>query len=193
MKKIGIDMDEVLAETFKSLLEKEKWVISWIKLKYENIYDSYLPNIPGIEKNEAWRVFENNYFTDFDVLKILPVKYAKNILEILKKIWVEVHIITARSHEFEEYSKKWLEKHFWWLYENMHFAAHYTDKHKEKSEICHELWISHFIEDNHKYCTELSIAGVETFLLNKPWNIHLPDENHKITRLMIGKNYETIY
>lgn len=41
---------------------------------------------------------------------------------------------------------------------------------KSKSEICGELGISIFIEDNSSYALDCAKKGIKVLLLDKPWN-----------------------
>ncbi len=85
--------------------------------------------------------------------------------------------------KLKKYTEKWLEKHFANLVDEIVYTDHFTDKHRNKWEVCRELWISHMIEDNMDYAIDLAENGIKTFLLEKPWNSHREEDHENLIKI----------
>jgi len=187
---IWVDLDEVLAETVEEVLKFHNYILWWKKILLNDISDYYIWNIPWIEmsREQAISIFKD-YFEKWDLCKIKPVSWAKDQLDFLKSKWFETTVITARRIELKEHTIKWLDEHYRGVFQDVYFAEHFTDNHKEKSEICQENDIQYMIEDNFDYALDTANAGIKTFLIEKPWNRHIIHKHKNIVRV---KNWKDI-
>ncbi len=181
---IGVDLDEVLAETVVEVLKFHDHKIWWKNILLEDINDYCVWNIPWVHITQEEAIsFFKDFFVKWDINQIKPVLWAKEQLDFLKSKWFETTVITARRIELKEYTLKWLDRHYEWLFQNVYFAEHFTDNHKDKSEICIENGIQYMIEDNFEYALDTANAGIKTFLIERPWNRHIIHEHKNIERV----------
>jgi len=182
-KIIWIDLDEVLAETVDKVLEKNNNIIWDLYFEKEHLTNYYIYNIPwiNIDKNKAIDYFRWVLYYDHN-LEIKPVLWAlEKLLEFKNKGYV-LKVITARADDLENYTNLWLEKYFPGIFSEVYFANHFTDNHKEKSEICKDLNLSMMIEDNYDYALDLANNWIKTYLIERPWNKELDIKHENIIR-----------
>jgi uncharacterized HAD superfamily protein len=183
--KIWIDMDEVLSESVDYIFEQIGFEVNWFKLdknKIQNYTDVF--KWSWIDFNEAVRIYTETMKKDIWNFHIKPVTWSIEKVSEFKEKWHELFVITARNSKFfSQYTLEWTKKHFQDVFNEIFFADHFTDKHKEKSEICKEQWIELMIEDNLDYAIELANNWIITFLLDKPWNIYRKQHYKNIIRV----------
>ena len=183
---IWVDLDEVLAETVDYCLECNNYKIWDFEIKKEKIVNYYIHEIEwlNIDLKQAIDWFQIPLDNDILRLEIKPVKWAVEKILELKNAWNKIIVVTARSEErFKEYTEKWLDKYFWWLIDNIVFTDHFTDKHRDKWDVCRDLWIEFMIEDNMDYALDIAKKGIKTYLLDKPWNQIREEENKNLIRI----------
>jgi hypothetical protein len=171
IKIIWIDLDEVLAELINFTIKKNNYQINWIPITRKDITDYYIHNIKkfNIDLEYAIWWFRNHFDSNFEIKRVY---WAKQKLKEFQKKWYILKIITARSEDiWWDYTKQWLNKYYWDInFSDIIFVNHFTEKHREKSEICIECNINIIIEDNPYYALELAEKWIKVFLLDKPWN-----------------------
>ena len=180
-KIIWVDLDEVLAELLDFILEKNNYKIGNYKIEREEVRDYYIHRMKwlNISLEQAIDWFRKPMLDDIKECHLEKVNWSLERLLELKKGWNKLIIITARIESFFwEYTKKWVNNHFPYVFDQIIFTDHFTDKHKNKSEICLELWVEYMIEDNMDYALDLAQNWIQTYLLEKPWNKDRK-ENHE--------------
>jgi len=185
-KIIWVDLDEVLSETLDFLLKKNNNKIWEFEIKREEIKDYYIHKMEGLNLSveQAIEWFQKPMNNDILDLEIEAVEGAVNKLLEFKINWYKIIVVTARIEEkFWEYTKKWLQKYFNNLIDDIIFTDHFTDKHRHKWEVCRELWIEYMIEDNMDYALDLAENWIKTYLLEKPWNNHRTEEHKNLIRI----------
>jgi len=163
MKKIGFDLDDVIADCIPSLLEfynrrYEK------NLKFENIKSYNLwENGMGKTREDSVRIVDE--FSEEEIPRIPLIKGAKEAIESLDgKIW----IITSRHVKYKKATYDFVKKYF-----PMAEVIHSGDFHGngiKKQEICKQIGIEFFVDDNYDYAFDCAKNGVNAFLFDKPWN-----------------------
>lgn len=184
-KIIGVDLDEVLSETVETMLKSHNNKINGISIYKQDISDYYIFNIKKykLSQEDAVRYFRNFYDQTQSNDDIPVIKWSVNWLKRLKKNWWKIIIVTARREEIRDITIGWLNHHFPWLWDDILFASHFTDKQINKSQLCKQNWINIMIEDNLDYAMELANAWVKMYLLDKPWNKRFdPEIHHGITK-----------
>ncbi len=169
-KRIGFDLDDVLLNFNEAQLyhANKKYDKNVEKKDIKTFL--FLEENFGIPTVDAISMLDNFFFHD-DHLNVLPVEGAQEVVKKLSE-YNELFIITAKPDALEEVTKKWLEKYFTGLFENVHFANHFlsVDKRRKKSEICLELQLDYFIDDSIDYATDVASVGIPVLLLDTPWN-----------------------
>lgn len=191
-KIIWVDLDEVLAELVDFVLEYNNYKIWDFSLKKEDIKDYYIHKHPelNLTPEQAIEWFRKPMFEDINNLKVQKVLWAKEKLEELKSNWNKLIIITARIEElFWEYTKKWIDFYFENIFDDIIYTDHFSDKHRDKWEVCKELWVEFMIEDNYDYALELAEKWIKTYVLEKPWNFHREDYHENIIKIKSWEDF----
>ncbi len=166
--KIGLDMDEVLAEFMGGFCEfynsKFSTDISSLNLKRYAIS----PLVGGTHEDGLKLVddFHDSEFFD----RMTLVEGAREALSLLGGH--ELIVVTARPRGFKEKTDKFLKTNF---PDNTFRVFYSSEVHghegtKTKEEICNELGIKILVEDNGEYAPKYARSGIKVLLLDKPWN-----------------------
>ncbi len=173
--KIGIDIDNVIADSYPSFLSNFNKVFA-TRIKYEEIYDFYyLEKHTGISHIET-KKFINRILVDEEIqLNIPPYKDVQKILSAWIKAGHKIHYITSRPNTTRDITYKWLEKHGF-LHPgttlDLFNAAQHFDKHRKvimeyKKTIAQNRGVELFIEDSKEIAETMEIP---VLLLDRPWN-----------------------
>ena len=167
--KIGIDLDDVIAETRIKYLE-------WIGLKLDktiSIGDILFYNIWENKAIGGTRESEAKDFSDFYNSDLFDkIELVEDVLEILFKLRNHnLYIITSRALKFREKTENFLKKYF----KNVNLEIIYSgdlckENGKSKAEICEELGLDYFIEDNADFSKECAEKKIKVLLFDRPWN-----------------------
>ena len=167
---IAIDIDGVLGddvgafvkfhnEKYNTNLKKQdfycnKW---WLVLNEEVqvLYKKYLEYI------------DSNYFKDMGTIK--------GSIEALKELGKNhnLFVLTARKNEWMDVTKKWLDKNFPGIFNEIYSTNFHTFKKKKgvnKGEICKRIKADYLIDDFVEHANECTNVGTEVLLLDSPWN-----------------------
>lgn len=184
-KVIWVDLDEVLAELLDLILEYNNYKIWNYSLNKNDIKYYYIHKMDNLDISleEAISWFRKPMLEDINNFEIKPTVWSFEKLKEFKNKWYKLLVITARIEEiFWDYTKKWIGKYFPETFDDIIFANHFHEKHKDKSEICNDLWVNYMIEDNFDYALDVANAWIKTYLLEKPWNSHILDKHENIVR-----------
>lgn len=181
VKIIAVDLDEVLAETFRALLKKKKWKFAGTKISYDDAVSYNLREIPklNISKKKSVRVYMWFLLWAWLRTKISPVVWAKTKLKEFKKKWYNFHVVTARHFLLRFATGIWLFKNYRHIFDSVVFANFFTRFSTKKSEICKKLWATVIIEDNLDNAIDCAKEWIKVYLLDKPWNQDYDKKIHK--------------
>lgn len=185
-KIIWFDLDEVLAELLDYILEYNNYKIWNLPIGREDVKDYYIHKMKdlNISEDEGISWFRTPMLDDDARCSVKPTKWSFEKLKEIKSEGNKLVIVTARVQTiFWEYTNKWINKHFPGIFEDIFYTDHFTEKHREKSVVCNELWISYMIEDNMDYAIELAQKGIITYIIEKPWNSHRKEEHENLIRI----------
>lgn len=172
-KIIWVDLDEVLAELLDFVLEYNDYKIWSYTIDRNKVKEYYIHKMEGLDVTitEAIEWFRKPMYDDIENCEMPVINGAKEKLLELKWQWFTLVILTARIEEiFWDYTRIWINTHFPEIFDNIIFADHFHENHKEKSELCIEYGIEYMIEDNYDYAHDIANAWIKTYLLEKPWN-----------------------
>ena len=168
--KIGIDIDEVLADFMSS------FVNYYNKEESTNIkrsdFESYLlwKTIGGTKESTIQRVYE--FYNSPEFNKIRPVKDSQYSVNVLNKE-SELIVITSRPHEMHDKTIEWLDNHFPNAFSEIEFTNEWAGgliKPKRKKDVCLDYKIDFLLEDSMDYAKECADNGTEVLLFDCPWN-----------------------
>lgn len=167
---IGVDLDDVLADTFSNLIafHNDNYGPYLTKDKFSSWQ---LSNVFNITEEEAIkRVLEFDDSCYFEGIK--PVDGAVDAVNMLKQS-NKLIVITSRLDNLLEKTEKWLEKYFSNTFSKVYHTYHSwmgAANKKKKVEICLDLKVDYFIEDSLDYARECAEKGVKVLLYDNPWN-----------------------
>lgn len=166
---IGIDCDEVLAETLDQILEtpffKEKNIHRTDIHSYDLRENKQLPITVEEGIDLFFWFFESKEFRNTK-----PVIGAKEKLQEWKNQGHTLVVITGRPLAFKEKTIEWINQYFPNIFDDYLFAGAYTDQEISKSELCKQRGIEVVVEDNLMFVKDLSQHHIPCFLIDKPRN-----------------------
>ena len=165
--KIAIDIDEVVVEFFREYLELFNKRFN-TTIKFEDMDNFHIWEVCNISKEDSLKLVNEFYRSD-DFFKMELVDGVKEALEELREE-NEIHFITSRPISIKEKTQIFLGN----LFQNYNFGLHFSGgvwgESRTKGEICKELEVDFFVEDNFDYAIDSARKGIKTFLMDKPWN-----------------------
>jgi uncharacterized HAD superfamily protein len=167
--KIGIDFDDVLAQTLSALvLYHNNEYGTKIERNSHSCFD--LPNVWGVSKEECldrlFKFYRSQYHKE-----MLPLEgVAKALSDLSKKH--ELTIITARPKEVIKETEDWLKKYLPNHKMPIHLSYFYLlDRAMEsKGELCYKLGVDLFIDDSMTNIKDIASRNIPCLLLSMPWN-----------------------
>ncbi len=171
-RRIGIDLDDVLADFHTSLMNYHNQMYSTF-LKPGD-FKTYLFNeVWGGTLEEAIQKV-NDFHHSVYFKKISPISDSVSSVDALSRE-NELFIITSRPIFIKEETEKWLDKFFRNKFSGIFYSSnHYTkaeNSGKTKSQQCKELKISVLIDDSLDYVKQCPSIGIRGILFGDyPWN-----------------------
>ena len=169
LMKIGIDLDEVLADTMPALA---KWhnAVYETSLTKESFFSYKFWEVWGGTREEATQKMydfrETPYFKN-----IKPVAGSREAIEFLKQN-NDLFIVTSRQDDVIKKTKAWLARHFPGAFQDVFFANHYSQngEQRTKKEFCDSSQIDALIDDLPEYALECLTPERIILLPDEPWN-----------------------
>lgn len=167
--KIGIDLDECLAEFFFSFCNyyNNKYKTNF---EFKDFKDSDLWKTIGVNRESA--IKEVYSFYDTSYYENLPVVFfSRTCVNELRRN-NDLFVITSRQNDFIEKTNYWINQNFPNKFSDVIFTGEWNKGSNavKKSEICDKLEIELFIEDNLDNALDCRKDKRKIFLLDKPWN-----------------------
>jgi hypothetical protein len=191
-KNIGVDFDDVVAETFKATLKYHNYMFGWKALEYNQVTHFYLNQVLWFDHVSLQDCID--YFNQFlakpewhALLK--PIIDSLETCAYLKSKWHSLQIITARpsflnNNMIDRLDTNWVSS----LFNDVMFLEHkWHGSDITKSSVCKDLNIHVMIEDAAHNAEKLAHDNITTFVPRRPWNRNLQDWEHIIT---VGNHHE---
>lgn len=184
---IGVDCDEVLAESIKCILEHEP--LKNKNISFNDITSYYLRDIKKFWlTKEEWIDIFFSFFDSPEYFKTKAVNWAYEKLKEIKKSGHKLAVVTARDEKFKKQTIEWVNQHFPEIFDDFLFMNQFSEKEISKGELCKNFWIELLIDDNITNIENVNKEGIPWILLRKPRNT-----NAKENKLMkIVDNRENI-
>ncbi len=172
---IGIDIDDTIADTYNILLKYvQEYIIHDIVKDIEKSSKDMLAQMYETKFNDESKRKGKEFFDIYYEKAVLNVEPKINAVESIKKLKEEgnqIYLITARfpSEKFdvEESTNNWLKKNCI-PYDKLILNS------QDKVTVAKKKQIDIFIDDSIKHCTEMTNAGIKTYImdsiLNKDFN-----------------------
>lgn len=173
--KIGIDIDNVIADSYPSFLSKFNEAFA-TSIKYEEVFDFYYLEKHPFVKHDKAKDFIDKLLVDEEFqLAILPYEKVLPVITNWKMKGHRIHYITSRPHTTEKLTYKWLEKHGFLLPGttlDLFNSREHHDKHRKeimlyKKTVAEKRGVDLFIEDSKEIAETMEI---NVLLIDRPWN-----------------------
>jgi len=163
--KIGIDIDEVLADLMNPLVNfyNEKYGTFFRRddFKAYNLWETW-----GGTKEETFQTIHDFYDSDSFKKEIYPISGSSNGINFLSNGKNELFIITSRTENVKRHTISWLDDNFSEKFSEIYFTNNGT----KKSDVCIDLDIEIMVEDSLEYSIDCVDKGIEVLLMDCPWN-----------------------
>lgn len=171
--KIGIDLDDVVFEFVRYLLEylEKKFKI---RMEFNEIISYKFSDVLDFSDDKVLNIIEKMILDSRNLEYKLCIGAVENIKRIAKNN--EIFFITSRV--YIDGTEESLQKIFLDIDYKIFFSSnpYVKSQGKNKGEICKELGIDYMIEDSYEYVLKCLDNGINCFLINKPWNINSGDD-----------------
>ena len=160
--KISVDIDGVVCSTIPNMIKAIE------KRGYTVTFDKYNPYIEGVEDIEAlmYEVVGEIYSTQMDQIK--PYDDAVSAIPLIAKYIGPITFVTARKEQWHDATLKWLQSHFKIPFDLVHKRSFH------KSQFILDEGFDAFIEDRLRTANQAAELGINTYLINRSWNIGRP-------------------
>ena len=171
--KIGVDIDEVLAEFIRGYLNFYK-CLGGRNILFEEVFDYDFWKVIGVDRSETFHLadlyYGSKYFEDISLVD----GAERGIRELSKNN--ELFLVTARPIKIKEKTELFIQKYFSDAVLGIFYSGDvFNSQGNFKSNICKMNEISLIIEDNFNCALDCARAGIDVLLFDKPWN-----RNHEV-------------
>lgn len=166
---VGVDLDEVLSESFRFILSRLETKLS-IFWEYDAITHHDFDEMAGfpLGKEAAISFFRKELLDPSHLNEVFPVAGSLENLAILARSH-RLTCITARNPLLRDTTLEWLGKHFPGVFTHVELlGTHSTGI--TKGQACEALKVDIMIDDNMDYAVNVLTKNIPCVLLEKPWN-----------------------
>lgn len=181
--KIGIDIDNVLADSYNAFLERFNREFG-TEIVYEEVDDFfYLEKYKTVDYHRRVAYVDSLATNHRFLSSITPYQEAINVIGKWQAKGWRIHYITARPAEVKKTTRTWLKKHgFWGKFTTLDMfpiGKTYERDVEYKKDLADKLGLDIFIEDASAVAKNMKIP---VFLLDRPWNQEeLPGNVHRVS------------
>ena len=173
--KIGIDIDNVIAESYPAYISKFNLQFN-VNIRLEEIREFYYLNRFVDESRTPYGKEMVNYVDEliYDEefqLNLKPIDYAQKLISDWLKKGYLIHYITSRPMGVKKMTLNWLKKQGFWV--NGVKLDLFDEKKGYKSDVLYKKDVSDrynlnfFVEDAYEIAMGMDIP---VFLIDQPWN-----------------------
>ncbi len=178
IRRLGFDLDDVIADTSSALLQYAKEEHG-VELTEEQRKHYKLEEMPGLDPWIAADVYKQVLDPAF-FMDVKPVEGAKDVLRFLKRKGRRINIITARPEDNFSFTSKWLKQNGLW-YNTLTCCSSSL-----KPRMAAELKLETFVDDRFDILMEFvnfrqSGRWKKLGVMHRDWNAGMYHE--RITRV----------
>lgn len=167
--KIGVDLDEVLADFLSALIMFHNYK-NGTSFRRDHFHSYKVYEIWGGTYDdtikEIYEFYETKYFDD-----IKPIPGSIENIEVLSRN-NDLVVITSRQNDISQKTLNWIDRYFKNGFSGIFFTND-NSRHGDiinKSQICINSGVDFMIEDYLIYAAECAKSVKKVFLLDSPWN-----------------------
>ncbi len=184
MMRIGVDLDEVLADFNTPFIEYCNKRFGKV-LKREDFANSDYGPLLGKSGKEVIEIV-NDFYKSIYFERMMPVSGSVNAVAFLSSM-NDLFVVTSRPDFLASSTKKWICNNFGSNFLGIfHSSNHYTKRQncgKSKVDLCRHFDLDLLIDDSLDYALQCSAAGVDSLLFGDySWNGNgkLPRNIHRV-------------
>ena len=179
--KVGIDLDEVLADFLSALIEYHNTAYGTSLIREEFQSYRFWETWGGTREEAIQKVYDFHETPYFKNMK--PVVGSQELIDILNQN-NDLVVVTSRQDDVAEATGEWIALHFPDTFSDVYFANHYSQNGSSttKKQICDSVGIDVLIEDSPEHALECLNPKRKVLLLDCPWNMsfELPQGIYRI-------------
>jgi 5'(3')-deoxyribonucleotidase len=163
--KIGVDMDEVIADLLSAYINflNTEYNLGLTRDRFNGYYTWDTWDRTLQEKFDLFDIFyQTEHFKN-----VQPIAGAHEAIHALKEHH-DLYIVTSRPAHIVEDTLKWLDRYFPNVFTEVHFVDYVRNK--KKADICKEIGVELMIEDCRDYALNCAAHNIRTYLIDYPWN-----------------------
>lgn len=166
---IGIDIDQVLADTLETYLKFHNQKHN-SNFKIEDCYSLNWWDVFGISEEQFVKDYDE--FCETGVAQnIKPVKGSQEAIKMLRSKH-DLIAITARPKSIAKNTKEWINKHYPEIFSEIYFTRDKTlgDESMPKYQVCHNIGANILVDDSLEYAEDCALNNIKVYLFDWPWN-----------------------
>ena len=167
--KIGIDLDEVLADFLPAFIEyhNDTYGTSLVREQFHSY--RFWETLGGTREEAIQKVYDFHKTPNFKNMK--PVLDSQESVDILKQN-NDLVVVTSRQDDVAKVTREWITQHFPNVFSEIYFTNHYSQNGSSttKKQICNSVGVDILIEDSLEYALECLNSKRRILLLDCPWN-----------------------
>lgn len=171
---IAIDIDEVITDTTKALIDYYNKNYDGRRLRFDDFKQYLIEDVLGISREEGEAIFED-FFNSEEFDKIGPIEGAIDSIRDLARRQ-DIVILTARPESYRKKTEDWFDRHLGEFKKKIIYSDNVKSNYRIKAEICRDKGIGLILEDHFRYSVECAKAGIDVVLFDKPWNKEIKHE-----------------
>lgn len=181
MKRIAIDIDEVLCPFFHPMAKRAKRTPPTRNHVYD--YSKAL----GITTTQS-KAMVSEFYTSDTFKNLKPIDTSQIYVNLLAKQGFALYAMTGRQSEVREETERWLQCFFPDMFHDLVISNSYTYYEVPKALLCMSLNTPVLVDDNFHTCIECENHGLTPINFvgdpQYPWCVDSP---------MAAKNWEEVY
>lgn len=167
---IGVDFDDTLKEFTRSFLGYYNARFG-TGFKFEDISDFTFWPLLGIESRETAIKIVGEFYKSEEAYLAESLPGAADVIGSLSERH-KLCIVSARPDSSLPYIERWLSRVMPGRFSAIHLTNQWsqTGSNISKAELCSRFGVDVLIDDSHSYLKDCAIKGLQTYLIDRPWN-----------------------
>jgi uncharacterized HAD superfamily protein len=179
--KIGVDLDEVLADFLSAFIEYHNAAYKTSLAREQFCSYRFWETWGGTREEAIRKVYDFHETPYFKNMK--PIAGSQEAVGVLKER-NDLIIVTSRQDDIAKATRTWISQHFPNVFSDIHFTNHYSQNGgvTTKKQICDAAKVDLLIEDILEYALDCLSPKRKILLLDCPWNraAELPQGIHRV-------------
>ena len=175
--RVGVDIDDTICEFMLKLCTYVNVRLN-MNLNIDDYTHTRYHDLWNMSELEAQSLIADFIFIgDNPTFDLNPISNAYKVLSSLTN-HIDFYAISARDTRLKDVTRLWLNLHFPSIFKDTYLCNYYGDNNNsgnkiEKTEVCKQLGVKIFIDDNP---SNITCNSIDTIIFDQPWNRHITDK-----------------